>query len=126
MALTTVGRNFIATAIIESTPTYFNNANSYIGVGTSTADFAVAQTDLQATSTGKLRVAMEATYPSLSTNAISFQASYGDTEANFAWNEWAVFNNSTGGTMINRKVESLGTKSSGTWVLTSTLSVEST
>ena len=37
-------------------------------------------------------------------------------EANYAWNEWVV-KQSTSAKCLNRKVESLGTKSSGTWTL---------
>jgi hypothetical protein len=123
MALTTAGRNFIAGAIInDSSPTFFTNANSYLGVGDSTTAFSAAHTDLQA-STNKLRKAMDSTYPQISTNALVFKSSFGDAEANFAWAEWAVFNASSAGTMLSRKVESLGTKSSGTWVLTATLTV---
>ena len=123
MALTTAGRNFIAAAIVNSgTPTFFTNANSYIGVGDSTTAFSAAHTDLQA-STNKLRVAMEATFPTIATNVLVFKSSFGDAQANFAWQEWAVFNASSAGTMLARKVESLGTKTSGTWVVTATLTV---
>jgi hypothetical protein len=123
MALTTAGRNFIAEAIINyDTPTFFDNSNAYLGVGDSTTAFAAAQTDLQAP-TNKLRKGMEDTYPSVATNVISFKASFGESDANFAWNEWGVFNSSSTGTMLSRKVESLGTKASGTWNLTVTLTV---
>lgn len=124
MALTTAGRNFIAQAIINDSPTFFTNANAHLAVGDSTTAFAVGQTDLQAT-TNKLRKAMDATYPTRATNALTFKATYGTSEANFAWNEWGIFNASTGGVMLNRKVESLGTKVAGTatWVFTVTLTI---
>ena len=119
MALTTAGRNFIAQAIINDTPTFFDNANAHIGVGDSTTDFSAAQTDLQA-ATNKLRKGMEVGYPTRSDNVLTFKASFGDAEANWVWNEWGVFNADTYGVMINRKVESLGTKAGGTWNLTVT------
>lgn len=123
MALTNAGRDFIAAAIINNgPPTFFTNANAYIGVGDSSTAFAAGQTDLQA-ATNKVRVAMEATYPQISTNQLTFKSSYGAGVAEWAWNEWAVFNAAASGTMLNRKVESLGTKSSGTWDLTVTLTV---
>lgn len=123
MALTTAGRNFIAEAIINyDTPTFFDNSNAYIGVGDSTTAFNAAHTDLQA-ATNKLRKAMESTYPQISTNELTFKSSFGSSDANFAWAEWAVFNASSSGTMLTRKVEALGTKSSGTWVITCTLTV---
>jgi hypothetical protein len=96
--------------------TAFSNANAHIGVGDSSTAAAATQTDLQA-ATNKFRKAMEATFPSRSGQTVSFKSSYATGEANFAWNEWAVFNASTAGTMLNRKVESLGTKTSGVWTL---------
>ena len=55
----------------------------------------------------------------------TFRSTFGDTEANFAWNEWTVANGSDdSATNLNRKVESLGTKSSGsTWIITVELSI---
>lgn len=100
--------------------TAFNNANAYIGVGDSATAAAVAQTDLQAAS-NKLRAAMNSTYPSLASHVLTFQASFTSGQANWVWNEWAIFNASSGGTMLNRKVESLGTKVTGTWTLSVTL-----
>ncbi len=110
--------------------TFFNNANAAIGVGDSTAAAAATQTDLQA-ATNKDRNAMDATYPQHTdgtadaNNDIVFRSSFGAAEANFAWQEWGVFNSPTAATgrMLNRKVESLGTKTTGTWTLTVTLTL---
>lgn len=124
MALTTAGRNFIAAAIMnDGSPTFFTNANAHLGVGDSTTAFSAAHTDLQA-ATNKLRKAMEATYPSLATNVITLRSLFGTSEANFAWEEWGTFNAAAAGTMLQRKVESLGTKTSAqSWQLTATLTV---
>ncbi len=108
---------------IAAAATPFNNANSYLGVGDSTTAFAASQTDLIA-STNRLRKAMDATYPSGASNVITFRSTFATGDANFAWNEWGVFNNSTfgSGTMLSRKQEALGTKlSSQTWQLTAVL-----
>lgn len=111
------------------TLTYFNNGNAYTGVGDSSTVEAGTQTDLQASS-NKLRVAMDSTYPQHSdattsgAASIVFRSSFGSSSANFVWNEWAVFNGSSGGRMLQRKVQSLGTKVSGaTWQLTITLTL---
>lgn len=108
------------------TLTYFNNGNAYLGVGDSSSAVAATQTDLQA-STNKLRKAMEATYPqhtdgTTSTAAsVVWKSSFSTVQANYAWNEIALFNGSTGGRMLNRKLVSLGTKTSDdTWTLTLT------
>jgi hypothetical protein len=121
MPLTDAGRNFMVQSTIAAASTPFNNANSYIGVGDSSTAHAVGQTDLQAAS-NKLRKAMDSTYPSGGSNVITFRSTFATGDANFAWNEWAVFNASSSGTMLNRKVESLGTKTSAqTWQFTVTL-----
>lgn len=105
-----------STIAAASTP--FNNTNSYIGVGDSTTAYAAGQTDLQA-ATNKMRKVMDATFPSGSTNVITFRSTFATTDANWAWQEWGVFNASSAGTMLSRKVESLGTKTSAqTWQFT--------
>ena len=123
MALTNAARDLIAQALVGEAFTSFSNANARLGVGDSSTAFAVAQTDLQA-STNKLRKAMEAAYPSRVGNALMFRSIFGTSEANFAWNEWGVFNAASGGTMLNRVVASLGTKTSAqSWQFTVTVTV---
>ena len=113
--------------------TYFNNAQAAIGVGDSTTAAADTQTELQA-ATNHLRKAMDATYPlhtdsnsSAGAKSITFRSTFATTDANWAWQEWIVKNSTTAGAtgrVLNRKVESLGTKTSAaTWVLTITLSL---
>src|SRR5690606_26513464 len=47
-----------------------------------------------------------------------FSATWGTSDGNFAWESWAIFNASTSGRMLNRRVVSLGTKTnSDTWTL---------
>lgn len=121
MPLTDAGRNHLVQAGIGAAVTAFNNANAYIGVGDSSTAFAVGQTDLQAAS-NKTRKAMDATYPSGASNVITFRSTFATGDANYAWNEWGVFNASSAGTMLQRKVESLGTKTNTqTWQFTVTL-----
>lgn len=123
MALTNAGRDHLAADVIGESVTEFNNANAHLGVGDSTTAFAATHTDLQA-ATNKLRKAMEATYPTRATNVLTFRSLFGTGDANWAWQEWAVFNASTAGVMLSRKVESLGTKTSAqSWQLTVTLTV---
>lgn len=113
---------------------FFNNGNASIGVSTSNTAAAASQTNLQGTA--QYWKGMEATYPTHTTGTgstanhnISFRAVYSTAMANFAWNEWAIGNstNSTGANtqrVLNRKVQSLGTKSTAaTWTFTVTLSL---
>jgi fatty acid/phospholipid biosynthesis enzyme len=124
MPLTNAGRDAIASRLINDTTTIeFDNANAKIGVGDSNAAFAVAQTDLQAAA-NKFRKAMDATFPTIAGNALTFKSTFASAEANFAWQEWAVFNAAAAGTMLNRVVEYNGTKLVGqTWILQVTLTV---
>jgi hypothetical protein len=123
MPLTTAGRNFIAQAVINDSPTFFTNAAAHIGVGDSNSTFSAAHTDLQA-ATNKLRRPMEATYPQRTDNQLTFRSEFGTAHANYQWREWGVFNHSSTGVMLSRKAEDLGTKAEGsTWVLTVTITV---
>ena len=122
MALTTAFRDYMAT-YLTGTGTAYDNSNAYIGVGDSTTAFAAGQTDLQAAS-NKLRKAMEATYPQVATNAITFRSVFATGDANWAWEEWGVFNAAAAGTMMNRKVEALGTKTAAqSWQFTVTITL---
>jgi hypothetical protein len=123
MPLTQAGRNFMAGAVTGSQSTHFDATNSRIGVGDSTTAFADTQTDLQA-ATNKLRKAMDATYPTTVANVLTFQSTFGSAEANWAWQEWGIFNAASAGTMLCRKVENNGTKVSGqTWVFQTQITV---
>ena len=115
MALTSAGINFLAQAAIGlGTP--FNNANARLGVGSGNNAFAVGQTDLQGS--GKYRKAMDVDYPSISGPVVTFKSTFEPGVANFPWNEWGIFNAASGGVMLNRVVESNGTKQSNqTWIL---------
>ena len=116
-ALVNNGAQLMLDALIGTAITAFSNANARIGVGDSSAAVAAGQTDLQAAS-NKLRKGMEAGFPARTNQTMAWKSSFGSSEANFAWNEWGVFNAASGATsMLNRKVESLGTKATGTWTL---------
>ncbi|MGD9115619.1 MAG: hypothetical protein PVJ61_00335 [Dehalococcoidia bacterium] len=93
----------------------FDNAAATIGVGDSDTAADPSQTDLQAAG-NKTYNGMESGYPTSTSQKATFKASFGDSEANYAWNEWVV-KQATSAICLNRKVESLGTKSSGTWTL---------
>jgi hypothetical protein len=101
--------------IVGDSANHFNNASARIGVGDSSTAANPSQTDLQA-ATNKTYKGMESGYPTSTSQKATFKASFGDAEANYAWNEWVV-KQSTSAKCLNRKVESLGTKSSGTWTL---------
>lgn len=119
------GINLLWTLACGGSGTPWNNANAYIGVGDGTTAESATQTGLQGTN--KAYKAMDAGYPTYGTNQQArWQSTFGGTEANFTWNEITVANgDSDTATNLNRKVQSMGTKASGTtWIaqLTITLS----
>lgn len=117
--LVNAGINALWTLVAGTGGTKFDSTNAYIGVGDSTTAAAAGQTDLQA-ATNKLRKGMDASYPTYGTSQkATWKSTFGTSEANFAWNEWGIFNASSAGTMLNRKVNAFGSKTSAeSWALT--------
>lgn len=109
-------------AIAAGGTTAYNNANAEIGVGDSSTAAAATQTDLQAAS-NKLFKAMVATYPQRTNQTVDFRSDFTSGEANYVWAEWGIRNGNTRNKNLNRKVESLGTKATGTWTLTASLTL---
>lgn len=123
MALTNAGAVAVAQCVMNDSATsvFLNSTNAHLGVGDNNTAFSAAHTDLQASS-NKLRKAMESSYPTRSSGALTLRSLFGTSEANFAWAEWGTFNASSSGTMYTRKVESLGTKTNTqSWQLTATV-----
>lgn len=116
----------------------WNAADSFIGVGDTATAEAATQTELSgaAAATNRFYKAMNATYPlkpgSNGAQSVDWQSDFATTEANFVWNEWTIASLTTGAsgagfltgtTNLNRKVASLGTKTTGTWTLTGTVTI---
>lgn len=129
--LVNAGINRLEDLLIGAGGTAFNNANSRIGVGDDTTAASASQTDLQAAagSTHRQFEVMDATYPSRSSQTITWRATFTSGEANFHWQEWCIDNGTAASTavttpMLNRKVTDLGTKVSGAvWQFTVTLTI---
>lgn len=91
---------------------YYNESNTHIGVGNGTTSTSASQTGLQGGSTAFAD--MDSGYPQVSGNTITFYATFGETVANFDWEEFTVVNSTDDtGENINRKVANQGTKVSG-------------
>lgn len=117
--------------LIVAGGTGYNNANAFIGVGDSSTAEAATQTELQAAA-NRFYKGMNATFPSRANQTITWASDFTSTEANFVWAEWTIAAGATtasgagftnGTTNLNRKVQSLGTKATGTWTLTVTLTI---
>lgn len=89
----------------------YSNANARIGVGDSNTAAAPAQAGLLGANTAFK--AMDATFPSRAAQTVTWRATFGAAEGNFAWEEWTVDNGAVRNRNLNRKVEPLGTKVMG-------------
>jgi hypothetical protein len=133
MPLLQTGRNCISALLISTgvgsgTARPYNSTGAYFVVGNSTATHATNQTFTQGAAT--TMKGMDATYPSRATNVITFRSTFSTGEANFAWNEWGIWNSTSttdaNANMLNRKVEdpSLGTKTSAqSWQITADVTI---
>lgn len=117
------GAGLVLDRLIGVAVTPLDNSNAYIGVGDSSTAESPSQTGLLGTSV--YYKGMDAGYPQRSGRSATWRATFGGTEANFAWNEWTVANaNSNSALNLNRKVAAMGTKPSGeVWQLTVTVTV---
>lgn len=96
----------------------FSNGNAYIGVGDGTTAANASQTGL--VGTNKSYAPMDATYPQVSGNVMTFRATFGPEQGNHGWREFTVANgNSDSAINLNRKVESAQRvkASPDTWVI---------
>jgi len=113
----------------------WDQTHTGIGVGNSTTAESASHNDLQGAS--KRYNQCDSGFPALpGVQNIQFAATFGTSEANFAWNEYSLIvpNTTTAFTpgttkptnyvILNRKVVSLGTKtSSDIWIFTATLTL---
>lgn len=131
--LTTAGLNRITSLIIGGGGTAVTNTTARIGVGDTNTAAAVGNTDLAAAagSTHRWFQIMDATYPQQSNGVITLRATFATGDGNFAWAEVGTdvgtatvsSGNTVAALLLNRFVQSLGTKVSGSWVLTETITL---
>lgn len=110
------GIQLVLDLMMGAAGTPYNNANSRIGIGDSSAAEDAAQTDLQAAA-NKTYKGMNAGFPSRAAQTVTFQADFLDADANYDWAEWVIDNGAAPGKTLNRKVAVLGTKATGTWTM---------
>ncbi|WP_040829039.1 hypothetical protein [Nocardia jiangxiensis] len=136
--LTTVGLNRITNLIIGGGGTPLAHADAVVGVGNSTTTAVIGDTALGADGTANAYYQQaDSGSPTQSNGTINITCTYQSGNANFAWQEWgwAVASGTiTAGTtlasvgtspvLLNHKIQSLGTKSSGAiWSLAATLTL---
>lgn len=126
--LTTSGLNRLTSLLIGAGGQALTATAVRLGVGDDSTAAAVGDSDLS-TGANQYYMIMDSTYPQQSNGVTTFKATFADAVANFAWNCWGIdvgtptvsSSGSVNALLLNRKVSSLGTKSTGTWTLTVTI-----
>lgn len=136
--LVTVGLSLMTNLLIGGTTSgSIKNAQAICGVGATSTAANIADTALGADGGSAYYQQADSTYPSRSSGVITMVSTFTTGNANFAWAEWCwasctsgtitagatLASVATGVVMWNHKIQSLGTKSSGSWVLTSTVTI---
>ncbi len=137
--LVTGGLNRITNLIIGGGGVALAHADAVVGVGTSTTAATVSDTALGGDGNASTAYYQQAdsSYPTQSNGIITVNCTFQSGVANFAWNEWCwaidsgtitagatLASTGTSPLMLNHKVQSLGTKVSGSiWTLSATLTL---
>lgn len=131
--LTTAGLQRLTNLLTGAGGTALTNTTARLGVGNSSTAAAVGQTDLQAAagSANRYFMPMDATYPTAVNGVVTLKATWATADGNFQWSEWCsdigaavvTAGNTVNALMLNRAVQSLGTKVSGSWALTATITI---
>jgi hypothetical protein len=105
------------------TDTSLTLSNLYNDTGGGGASSLISPTETDLAGGSKTYKGMEVPYPTSATQKITLKSSFGSSEANYEWTEWVV-KQSASGKCINRKVDVMGTKASGsTWTLEVTIAL---
>lgn len=130
--LTTAGIGRLVTLVTAGTGNLISSTTARVGVGDGAGTAAIGDTDLSASagSTHRWFQTCTVTTPS---NVLTFAATFGTADGNFAWQEWGVdigtatvtSGNTVGAVLLNHKTAiAQGTKASGqTWSVTATVTI---
>ena len=133
--VTTAGLNRLTALLIASGATQaLTNLATRLGTGNGAAGAVVGDTDLGATAGAANRwfQVMDATYPQQANGVLTVKATFATGDGNYAWNEWGIDVGAptvsssavVSALLFNHKTSAaLGTKTSGSWVLTATCTI---
>jgi hypothetical protein len=132
--LTTAGLQRLTNLVIGAGGQAATNTASRLGVGNSSTAATVGQTDLSAAAgtANRFFQPMDATFPTAVNGVMTFRSTFATGDANFVWAEWGVdigtptvtSGATVNAVLLNRAVQALGTKASGSWVLTATVTIQ--
>ncbi|NIR93237.1 MAG: hypothetical protein GWO08_06045, partial [Gammaproteobacteria bacterium] len=128
--VTTDGQNRAANLLAGVADVPLDSTAVRIGVGDDNTAASASDTNLSGDGDEYYQV-LDATYPQVSGNSITFRSTYSETDANFFWESWGidvddtqtVSASATPNELFNRKVFSFGEKTGGVWTLTVTVSL---
>lgn len=132
--VTTVGLNRLTSLLIGAGGQALTNTSLRLGTGNGAGSAAVGDTDLGAAAGSGNRwfQIMDATYPQQSNGVVTAKATWATGDGNYAWNEWGLdvgtptvtSGNTVNALFFNHKTSAaLGTKTSGSWALTITVTI---
>lgn len=126
--VTDAGWNLLMKNVAGSAGTLFSATVGRIGIGDSTTAVAYTDTALNAATNKQYKLISSApTVGSTHTAGLVFQATFGSSQANFAWQEFGTDQGAADGTTVtavffNHGLSNQGTKASGqTWAVTETI-----
>lgn len=136
--LVTVGLDAITKLLIASgSPQAFSGpTRAIVGVGATATAATIADTALGADGGSAWYQGCDSANPTQANGVITTVCTVTTSNGNFAWNEWCwatctgtitpgatLASVATGTKLWNHKIQSLGTKVSGSWVLTATVTI---
>jgi hypothetical protein len=131
--LTTAGLTRLTSLLTGGGGQALTATSGRLGVGNSSTAAAVGQTDLQAAAGAANRwfMPLDNATPTVAAGVVTLRATFATGDANFVWAEWGVDIGTptvaasavVNATLLNRAVQALGTKASGSWVLTTTITI---
>jgi hypothetical protein len=132
--VTTAGLTRLMSLLTAGGGQGLTNTATRLGVGNGAGSAAIGDTDLGAAAGSGNRwfQIMDATYPSVAAGVLTAKATFATGDGNFAWNEWGLdvgtptvsSGNTVAACFFNHKTSAaLGTKVSGSWALTVTVTI---
>lgn len=136
--LVTAGLDAITKLLIASgSPQAFSGpTRAIVGVGDQSTTAVIGDTHLGGDGANAWYQGCDSSNPTQANGVMTAVATFATGDANFTWEEWCwatctgsitagatLASVATGTKLWNHKIQSLGTKSSGSWVLTSTVTL---
>jgi hypothetical protein len=132
--LTTAGVTRAMSLILAAGGQGATATSARIGVGNGAGTAVIGDTDLSASAGAGNRyfMPMDSTFPSSAAGVGTFRSTFATADGNFVWNEWCIdigtptvaAGTTVSATLLNHKTSAaLGTKTSGAWTLTATITL---